>query len=262
LNEASCIIPGRRPDRMGTLYSGKNIRVETLFIPPQPAPLIAARLQTYRDFRARIFWDGGRRPAFRASGGSFTDEQELDYSSWHFAAYLESTEELVGYVRLNIPAADVTNYQVHGYLGAEKFAAFLKSEGLSENEVFEWARLAVDPASRGSGLGAYLNAIAIAAARSLGAAAMIGTSGTADGQDLFHQRFGFHVVPGTRAYVDFYTEDVCILINHTADGANMYEDLVDRLSGELAPRLDPLDLSAQENHLRVIPDSVPAQAAR
>ena len=36
--------------------------------------------------------------------------------------------------------------------------------------------------------------------------AMIGTSGTADGQDRFHERFGFRPVPGTRRYVEQYPE--------------------------------------------------------
>jgi len=60
------------------------------------------------------------------------------------------------------------------------------------------SRLVVEHRARKLGLGLHLNALAVAAAHELGAAAMIGTSGTADGQDRFHARFGFHPVPGTR----------------------------------------------------------------
>jgi hypothetical protein len=98
--------------------------------------------------------------------------------------------------------------------------------------VFEHSRLVVEHRARKLGLGQYLNALAVGAAHHLGAAAMIGTSGTKDGQDRFHERFGFRPVPGTRRYVPQYTEDVVIMLHRVADGAGRHHDLVTRLRDE------------------------------
>src|SRR2546421_599498 len=72
-----------------------------------------------------------------------------------------------------------------------------------------------------------LGAVARAAAPDLGAAGLLGTSGTADGRDRFHARFGFHPVASTRRYVERYTEDVVVLLHRTADRAGEYTALVD-----------------------------------
>lgn len=77
----------------------------------------------------------------------------------------------------------------------------------------------VEHRARKLGLGAYLNAVAIGAAHALGAKAMIGTSGTKDGQHLFHERFGFRCVEGTRRHVEHYTEDVVIMFHDVEAGA-------------------------------------------
>jgi hypothetical protein len=134
----------------------------------------------------------------------------------------------VGYVRLSTPHAG-TAFQSRTFLGAEKFELVLLEQGLGAAETFEHSRLVVEHRARKLGLGIHLNAVAIAAARHLGAKAMIGTSGTADGQDLFHERFGFRPVPGTRRYVEHYTEDVVIMLYRAVDGAGEHTGLVERL---------------------------------
>lgn len=121
------------------------------------------------------------------------------------------------------------------------------------------AGFVVEHRARKLGLGQYLNALAIGAAHHLGARAMIGTSGTKDGQDRFHERFGFRPVPGTRRYVPRYTEDVVIMFHRVLDGAGRQHDLVTRLRDEFpliaasgpspllpaprAPRAAPLTLT-------------------
>ena len=181
-----------------------------------------------RELRARILFDHGRRPAFRAAGGAHTDIQALDYDAWHFVASSRAGGPPLGYVRLATPAVGEL-FQSRAYLGADSYAALLRAEGLRPQDTFEHSRLVVEHRARKLGLGEYLNAMAIAAAHALGAEAMIGTSGTADGQDSFHGRFGFRPVAGTRRYVPHYGEDVVIMLHRVADGAGEHADLVARL---------------------------------
>jgi hypothetical protein len=186
-------------------------------------------LQEIRRLRARILFDEGRRPAFRGHGGDHPDEQPQDHGAWHFTARrtrdgLHGTP--TGYVRLLTPAT-ASLFQTGEFLGGRHYDEVLQAEGLRAETVFEHSRLVVEPRARKLGLGLHLNALAVAAAHELGATAMIGTSGTADGQDRFHARFGFHPVRGTRRYVEKYTEDVVVLLQRTAEGAGEYSALVD-----------------------------------
>ena len=180
-----------------------------------------------RRLRARILFDGGRRPEFR-DAEQYVDEQDLDFGAWHFVAWHRAGGPPVGYVRLSTPQVG-TLFQSRAFLGAEEFELLLLEQGLGAAETFEHSRLVVEHRARKLGLGIHLNAVAVAAARHLGAKAMIGTSGTADGQDRFHERFGFRPVPGTRRYVEHYTEDVVIMLYRAADGAGEHTRLVERL---------------------------------
>ncbi|MBE1463423.1 ThiF family adenylyltransferase [Kibdelosporangium phytohabitans] len=185
-------------------------------------------LDSIRALRARILFDHGRRPAFARPDGGHADDQDLDFGAWHFIARRTPTGPPLGYIRLSTPdTGDL--FQSRAYLGPARYEDLLRAEDLATTEVFEHSRLVVEHRARKLGLGLYLNGLAIAAARHLGAKAMIGTSGTKDGQDLFHERFGFRAVPGTRRYVERYTEDVVIMFHRVADGAGRHRDLVDRL---------------------------------
>ncbi|MFI6998914.1 ThiF family adenylyltransferase [Nocardia sp. NPDC050175] len=182
-----------------------------------------------RELRARILYDRGRRPDFQAADGTHVDDQELDYGAWHFVARWEADGVPLGYIRLSTPATGDL-FQSRAYLGDEAYDAVLAAEGVTTGETFEHSRLVVEHRARKLGLGAFLNAVAIGAAHHLGAKIMIGTSGTKDGQDQFHGRFGFDPVAGTRRYVERYTEDVVILVHRTAAGAGEYTDLVAEMS--------------------------------
>ncbi|NUR29318.1 MAG: ubiquitin activation protein [Catenulispora sp.] len=196
----------------------------TAFPAPDGPGADSGRLAELRLLRARILFDQGRRPAFRDR-----DDQVQDLGAWHFTARRTGDGDHgppLGYVRLLTPAT-APRYQSREFLGGLHYDEVLRTAGLTDRDVFEHSRLVVEHRARKLGLGLHLNALAVAAAHELGAAAMIGTSGTADGQDRFHARFGFHPVPGTRRYVEKYTEDVVILLHRTADGAGEYTALVD-----------------------------------
>ncbi|WP_225447191.1 ThiF family adenylyltransferase [Streptacidiphilus sp. PB12-B1b] len=199
---------------------------------PSGTPGSAELVDRIRELRARILFDGGRRPDFR-DGEDYVDDQELDFGAWHFIGRREVDGPPVGYVRLSTPQT-ARLFQSRAFLGEEPFEDVLTREGLGTEETFEHSRLVVEHRARKLGLGVHLNAMAIAAARCLGAKAMIGTSGTADGQDLFHERFGFRPVPGTRRYVEHYTEDVVLMLYRSARGAGEYTDLVEHLEESFA----------------------------
>ncbi|MFI5592091.1 ThiF family adenylyltransferase [Amycolatopsis sp. NPDC051758] len=203
----------------------------TAFLGPQPGTGDHAPLDAVRDLRARILFDHGRRPAFLRADGTPVDDQDLDFGAWHFIARRSPAGPPLGYIRLSTPDTGAL-FQSRAYLGAARYEELLAAEGFAEPEVFEHSRLVVEHRARKLGLGQYLNALAIAAAHHLGARAMIGTSGTKDGQDRFHERFGFRPVPGTRRYVPQYTEDVVIMLHRVADGAGRHHDLVTRLRDE------------------------------
>ncbi|MFJ7206594.1 ThiF family adenylyltransferase [Streptomyces sp. NPDC098789] len=183
-----------------------------------------------RELRARILFDRGRRPDFRTSDGGYADDQALDFGAWHFIGRRDADGPPLGYVRLSTPETGDL-FQTRAYLGAERYEDVLREYGLGIAETFEHSRLVVEHQARKLGLGVHLNAFAIGAARHLGAKAMIGTSGTADGQDRFHERFGFRPVPGTRRYVARYTEDVQIMLYRPGVSADEFTWLVEQLEG-------------------------------
>ncbi|WP_460365015.1 ThiF family adenylyltransferase [Actinocorallia lasiicapitis] len=198
-----------------------------------------------RELRARILFDGGRRPAFRREDGAHVDPQELDHGAIHFVGRRASGGPPLGYVRLS-PPPNAPLFQTRAFLGDARYEALLRAENLTEGDVFEHSRLVVEHRARRLGLGVHLNAMAIAAAHALGARAMVGTSGTADGQDGFHARFGFHEIPGTRRYVEQYTEDVVILLHRAAQGAGEHTELVRRLRRLFPASVAPASASPPE----------------
>ena len=200
----------------------------TAFLAPRRDRADQSRLDLVREVRARILFDRGRRPAFLGLEGVHADAQDLDHGAWHFVARRDPDGPVLGYVRL-CPAELGDQFQSRDFLGPEAYERLLEAEGYPASEVFEHSRLVVEHRARKLGLGVHLNAWAIAAAHELGAKAMIGTSGTKDGQDRFHERFGFRPVSGTRRYVEQYTEDVVIMLHRAAEGAGEYTALVDRL---------------------------------
>ena len=206
---------------------------------PRNEVACADSIRWIQELRARILFDHGRRPAFRGPDGAHVDDQDLDYGAWHFIARRELNGPLLGYIRLSTPATGEL-FQSRQYLGVQRYEQLLRSEGFQVEETFEHSRLVVEHRARKLGLGVYLDALAIAAAHSLGAKAMIGTSGTKDGQDHFHERFGFRSVEGTRRYVEQYTEDVVIMFYRVADGAGEYTSCLDSALHDSALHIDPV----------------------
>ncbi|MBE8517788.1 ubiquitin activation protein [Amycolatopsis sp. H6(2020)] len=188
-------------------------------------------LDAVRALRARIVADHGHRPALLRADGTQADDRDLDFGAWHFIARRSPGGPPLGYIRLSTPDTGAP-FQSRDFLGDEPYRELLVAEGFGTGDVFEHSGLVVEHRARKLGLGLHLNALAIGAAHHLGARAVIGTSGTRDGQDRFHERFGFRPVRGTRRYVPQYTEDVVIMLHRVADGGGRHHDLVMRLRDE------------------------------
>lgn len=222
----------------------------------------AQQVDRIRELRARILYDHGRRPEFRDISGAHVDDQELDYGAWHFIARRHPGGPVLGYIRLSTPETGEL-FQSRAHLGEQRYRQVLAAENAGIADTYEHSRLVVEHRARKLGLGVYLNALAIGAAHHLGAKLMIGTSGTKDGQDLFHGRFGFHPLPGTRCYVERYTEDVVILLHRTADGAGEYTDLVATLRDQFPALVaeDQIAWTSEETGNRPAPVPLTAAAA-
>ncbi|MEU4520279.1 ThiF family adenylyltransferase [Amycolatopsis sp. NPDC024027] len=203
----------------------------TAVLGPRPGEGGRPVLDAVRALRARILFDHGHRPAFLRADGTHADDEHLDFGAWHFIARRSPGGPPLGYIRLSTPDTG-TPFQSRDFLGDEPYEELLAAAGLGAADVFEHSRLVVEHRARKLGLGLHLNALAIGAAHHLGARAMIGTSGTKDGQDRFHERFGFRPVHGTRRYVPQYTEDIVIMLHRVADGGGRHHELVTRLRDE------------------------------
>ncbi|MEU1982091.1 ThiF family adenylyltransferase [Nocardia sp. NPDC019395] len=238
--------------RAATDFEGSRWHISAVQIPVDGGDEHEKLLTGLRELRARILFDRGRRPAFGAVVEDSADDQQLDYGAWHFLARRNPDGPPLGYIRLSTPATGHL-FQSLEYLGPEQYQRVLADEGVDAAHTFEHSRLVVEHRARKLGLGAYLNAVAIGAAHHLGARLMIGTSGTADGQDSFHARFGFVPVPGTRRYTERYTEDVIILVHRPALGAGEYTDLVAAMDREF-PALPTLTTGADSVATSAAPD--------
>ncbi|MFE6775301.1 hypothetical protein [Streptomyces sp. NPDC057702] len=204
-----------------------------------PTDTDAGPLPRLRAFRAEMLYAAGQRPAFRDPDGSFVDPQPLDFGAWHFTAHRDPAAPPAGYIRLAPPALS-DHFQSRALIGPDQFAALLPALGVPGSATFEHSRLVVAEHARGVGLGALMNACAVAAARILGAVAMVGTVGFDGGHVTLQQRFGFSVCPGTERYSPLYRDHVCVVAQRTASAAEHpapYEPLVDLVRQHLARAL-------------------------
>ncbi|MEV0394733.1 GNAT family N-acetyltransferase [Polymorphospora rubra] len=204
---------------------GWHLRIRQL---PLAACNTTRLLQELRAFRAEVLYAGGRRPEFRNRAGEYVDAQLLDFGAYHITAHATATAPPGGYVRL-VPPALTSQFQTRALLGPERFRALLDAHQASEDDVYEPSRLVVAEHARGLGLGAVLNAAALAAAQALGAAGVVAICGMDDGQHRFHQRFGYRLLPGTEHYDTHYEDHVSAMAHWTGDPNGEYHDLVHQI---------------------------------
>jgi hypothetical protein len=214
-------------------WHGMNLRIRRL---PLMVCDTTTVLQDLRAFRAEILFAGGRRPEFRAPDGRFVDAHMLDHGAYHITAHTEPSGPPKGYIRLAPPAL-TGHFQTRALLGDERFVTLLETHKILSRAVFEHSRLVVAEAARGVGLGILLNAVAVATARALGAAGMVGICGMDDGQHRLQQRFGFRILPETEHYSTQYQDHVCAVLHRAGNSNGESEYLTRQIYQEITSRI-------------------------
>jgi hypothetical protein len=95
------------------------------------------------ELRARILFDGGRRPSFRREDGVYVDEDALDSSAFHVA--IRAQGELIGCIRTN-PIAGRPRSTIALLLERPLLERVLGSLGADASACWEAGRWAVAPA--------------------------------------------------------------------------------------------------------------------
>lgn len=144
-------------------------------------------------FRARVLYDGGLRPSFRADDGSYRDVDPVDVAAHHVKA--SDGGDIVGSFRV-LPLAGAAVGLGERLLGGDGMERLLATVGCRREEAWEGGGWVVDPARRGTGLGLRLLAAGIAEAERLGLPVVIGAAGVRYGQYRTLARVGCRRVPG------------------------------------------------------------------
>jgi GNAT superfamily N-acetyltransferase len=185
---------------------------------------LLAAIAAVRAFRAEIYYADGRRPSFRAPDGRFVDPDETDLRAYHIVCR-DREGVLLGCLRA-APGESLGSSQVEAHLGPGRTAALIRELGIDRTALFEGGRLAVTATRRHRGVAAALMMVLSALALHLGRPVIWGTAGEGDGQDRFFTRFGYHVVPGSSAFVPKYDEDLCVVVLDQRDAAPQVADAI------------------------------------
>jgi GNAT superfamily N-acetyltransferase len=159
---------------------------------PSPAagsPGEAPWLSQLRSVRARVLYDGGRRPGFRAVDGRHWDPDPVDLHAYHIIA--RRGDELLG----AIPLTRGPRGPLARLLGAERLEHVIAELGAGRSQAVEAGGWVVVPAARGTGVAKRLVAATVALTWHLGARLWLGAAGTRDGQDRILARLGVRFVP-------------------------------------------------------------------
>jgi hypothetical protein len=161
-----------------------------LFAPPGEAQF--GWLDEIREFRARVLYDNGRRPAFRQGDGRYADSDRRDRAAHHLSARVAGV--MAGCVRL-LPVPDGDVCFTEQLVGPVRFAEILSELGVDRSQTIEGGRWVVDPTHRPARLGVRLAAGGVAVARALGYRMLCCPVGTGRKQDRVLARLGWAPVP-------------------------------------------------------------------
>ena len=114
-----------------------------LFAPPGEAQF--GWLDEIREFRARVLYDNGRRPAFRQGDGRYADSDRRDRAAHHLSARVAGV--MAGCVRL-LPVPDGDVCFTEQLVGPARFAEILSDLGVDRSQTIEGGRWVVDPTYR------------------------------------------------------------------------------------------------------------------
>lgn len=188
-------------------------------------------LAEIRAFRARVLYDGGRRPHFRTSEGSFTDCDRHDADAYHLLAREGSA--IVGCVRL-VPVPERGSCLTEELIGLRPFADMLLRLGVHRSDTLEGGRWIVDPQCRRGRLAVMLAAGGVAVARALGYELLCCPVGTATKQDRVLARLGLRAVPALPVIdVARFDDQLRVMYVYPTRTSTHFGALVDAMASEL-----------------------------
>jgi Acetyltransferase (GNAT) domain len=158
---------------------------------PPPGDAQSSCLGEIREFRARVLYEAGRRPAFRDADGSYADLDPLDQAAYH--VYARVAGVIVGSVRL-LPVSARDLCLTEQLIGPVRFAQMLRTLNVNRVETIEGGRWVVDPPHRVGRLGVLLAAAGVAVARALRYRMLVCPVGTGRKQDRVLARLGLGTV--------------------------------------------------------------------
>jgi hypothetical protein len=159
-------------------------------------------LAEVREMRARVLYDQGRRPFFRAADGGFDDPDPVDLDAYHIVA--RSQARAVGYARV-VPLAAESGF-ISFTIGEQRFERILRDIGTTRERACEAARWAVVPEWRGE-LGPHLVAASWAVARWLAVDTAFVLACTSGKQDLALIRLGAHAIRGLSLFTSRISDE-------------------------------------------------------
>ena len=202
-------------------------------LPPRADSEPPSWLDGLEAFRARVLYDGGRRPNFKTADGRFVDDDPVDLDAYHVIA--SSDDGIAGCFRV-VPLATSQTALSERLLGAEGLDRTLARLGVVRAQATEGGGWAVDPSFRRQGLGVRLLATGVAVAERLGLEVMLGPSGVRDGQYRTLAKIGWRPVPGLRLMpVPKLADEICIGFAATMATSPRFRALVDEAAAGIGP---------------------------
>ena len=191
----------------------------------------AGVLDEISEFRGRVLYDSGRRPAFSRGNGQFADDSCHDVVSYHVT--VRRAGELIACVRLTPYTAESLG-SIGTLIGYPRLRSVVETLGLSPLECIEGSRWIVEPSVRGRELGRLLLLSLWAVGRFLRNKCLFGSAGTRDGQDRMIARTGGRVAPGDIVVkAEEYDDDLLLMYfdlsqppRHVAEGLPLVNSLL------------------------------------
>lgn len=211
----------------------------------RPAMASLTRLDEISEFRGRVLYANGRRPAFRQLTGGFADPDPLDPFAYHIVA--QDNSNLIGCVR-NVPLIGGVTCLTEHLLGRRLFDEMLETFGVERKDAVESSRWMVDPDFRSSRTGLLLAAGGVSVARAFGFELLFCSVGTRDKQDRVLSRLGLRRVPELPViHVPEYNDELCVMFIQPHRPTPRLAELMAEMDVEL--KIKPMRNSGNDQYI-------------
>jgi hypothetical protein len=214
----------------------------------KPGRAARRQLNNISEFRGRVLYANGRRPAFRLPTGRFDDPDPLDRYAYHIVA--QNDNHCIGCVR-NVPLISGENCLTERLLGKTKLAEMLSTFGIQRKDAVESSRWILDPNFRASRTGVWLAAGGVTVARTFGFKLLFCSVGTRDKQNLILERLGLRRVPDLPLMpAPELNDELCVMYIEPHRPSPRMAGLMDEMKLELKlrPNESPRSKTSQTEH--------------